>query len=78
MPQIIYYENMTDEYGNVLNTTPAATYATTDLSAILDNIASGEIPTGTGKPLPVNWENKDNPPWAPDGPTPQYESWKNY
>ncbi len=77
MPQIIYIDKVADENGNLLNTTPAATFATTDLSTILDNIANGVIPCGTGKPFPVNWGPDDKAPWAEDGPTPSGD-WKNY
>lgn len=51
--------------------TPAHTHlATNDMSAILDDIARGNIPTGTGQPFPVNWktdqnsQNPQDPPWV--------------
>lgn len=66
--------------GGIINNTPGAAYAgVNDFATILDNIASGEIPSGTGEPFPVNWnESPDNePPWFPDGPNPS-NPWKNY
>jgi hypothetical protein len=77
MPRIIYIDNVADENGNLLNTTPAATFATTDLSTILDNIANGSIPCGTGKPLPVNWGKDDKAPWDTNGPNSD-GNWNTY
>lgn len=78
MPQIIYTDTLTSENGSLLNTTPAATYATTDLATILDNIAKGEIQCGTGVPLDVNWNLPEDqrPPWE-TGSNPN-NPWKNY
>lgn len=55
--------------GGCSEITPAHHYLlTTDFSIILDELANGNIPCGTGKPFPVNWKNDsadDNlaPPW---------------
>lgn len=77
MPQIIYTDSLVSEKGTLLNTSPAATYATTDLSTILDNIASGEIPCGTGVPLDVNWNEDSKIPWEENGPE-SSGPWKAY
>lgn len=51
---------------------PAMAYsAENDLSHILDDIAKGDLPCGSGEPFPVNWdltqkgENTEHtsPPW---------------
>ena len=44
--------------------TPMHSYqSTTDFSTILNDIQKGELPTGTGKPFPVNFaEEEENPP----------------
>lgn len=77
MPQIIYIDNVADKDGNLLNTTPGATYATTDICTILDNIAKGVIPCGTGKVLPVNWGDDNRAPWDDNGPESNGD-WKTY
>ena len=77
MPRIIYTDSVVGDDGNLLNTTPAATYATTDLSTILDNIASGEIQCGTGVPLDVNWNEDSKIPWEEYGPVSD-TPWKKY
>ena len=47
--------------------TPAHTYAmTTDFSKILDGLANGDIPCGSGIPFNVNWNETRGqklPPW---------------
>lgn len=79
MPRIIYTDAVVGENGSLLNTTPAATYATTDLSTILDIIARGEIQCNTGIPLDVNWNNTNDQqvPWEEHGPV-STNPWKNY
>lgn len=79
MPQIIYTDMLVGENGSLLNTTPAATYAATDLSIILDLIAKGEIRCGTGVPLDVNWNDNDNGvPWSTDSPVKAGNPWSQY
>lgn len=77
---IIYTDQFIGGNGGPVNLTPAATYAgVTNFATILDNIASGEIPSGSGQPFPVNWNTnpEDDLPWFPDGPT-GANPWKNY
>ena len=52
--------------------TPAHAYAATnDFALILDEITKGNLPVGTGKPFPVNFDDeKETPksfssPWDP-------------
>lgn len=78
---IIYTDQLNS--GNVLmNNTPAAVYAGLSCFAtILDNIASGEIPSGSGEPFPVNWEESpdDGLPWYSNTNGPKSTiPWKNY
>lgn len=79
MPTIIYTDNVVGENGLPLNTTPAATYATTELATILDRIADGSIPCNTGQPYPVNWKTspEQNTPWDTGGPS-SSNPWKQY
>ena len=77
MPQIIYTDTACGSDGIPLNTSPAATYATTDLSTILDLIEKGEIPCGTGVPIDVNWKSDQEVPWETDGPV-STNNWKQY
>lgn len=79
MPQIIYTDTLVGSDGLPLNTTYAATYATTDFSNILDAIARGDIQCGTGQIQPVNWKSNpdDDLPWDTDGPS-SSNPWKNY
>lgn len=69
---IIYTDQLaSNNDGNPVNATPAAIYAgITDFAVFLSNIATGEIPSGTGQPFPVNWnsENEDYLPWYQGGP----------
>lgn len=44
--------------GQQHETTPAHCYCgTNDLAAILDDIVKGNMPVGTGKPFPVNFDD---------------------
>lgn len=63
---IIYADQIINGNGGPSNLTPAATYAgVTNFATLLDNIASGEIPSGSGQPFPVNWKSEpaDDVPW---------------
>jgi len=62
---MIMYVNQLDSAVTPADNTPAGIYVgVTDFAQILDCIASGEIPTGTGQPLPVNWNpDPNNLPW---------------
>lgn len=65
---IIYTDSNVAMFGNEgTQLTPAHTYATTsNFANILDDLAKGNIPCGTGQPFPVNWKtetNNNNPPW---------------
>ena len=68
---IIYTDQLASGNGGPINTTPAAIYAgVRDFATILDNIASGEIPSNTGQPFPVNWNDKGKDlPWFEGGPS---------
>ena len=67
---IIYTDSQTSVFGTQI--TPAHTHAaTTDFSNILDDLANGNIPCGTGEPFPVNWstdqpnvQDANRPPWV--------------
>lgn len=68
---IIYTDSNTGVFGTQI--TPAHTHAaTTDFSNILDDLANGNIPCGTGQPFPVNWKtdgdnidpDANRPPWV--------------
>lgn len=78
---IIYYDQVIDQSGNPRNNTPAGIYiGVHNFASILDNIASGEIVTGTGTPYPVNWEDnpEDKLPWFPNGPnTGKFDPWEH-
>lgn len=56
-----------EELFGTRNVTPAHLHLLTkDFSTILDDLASGKIPTGTGQPFDVNWDDEketENPPW---------------
>ena len=80
MPQIIYTDTMMGEDGLPLNTTPAAKYAVADLDTILDCIARGELPCGTGEDYPADWPNdvgSDATPWFDNGPK-SNTPWRQY
>lgn len=77
---IIYTDQIINSGDPMMNNTPAAVYAGLNCFAtILDNIASGEIPSGSGEPFPVNWpESPENDlPWYPDGPK-SFNPWQKY
>lgn len=62
---LIYTDEIQSKFGNM---TPALAFQeTTDFSAILSEIESGNIPSGTGQPFPVeDYKEKtqnDLPPW---------------
>lgn len=61
----------TNPNGTAVEMTPAHTYAmTNDFSKILDGLARGEIPCGSGRPFNVNWANDNDKsvqlPWYDD------------
>lgn len=76
---IIYTDSTSEFIGTSL--TPAHTYAAmTDFSNILDDLARGNIPCGTGEPFPVNWDNKSNDnqvPWFEGHPNTNPNPWSN-
>lgn len=59
---IIYTDlkNPEELYGSK-NVTPAHVYAAVnDFSVILEELAKGNIPSGTGQPFDVNWNTEEN------------------
>jgi hypothetical protein len=59
--------------------TPFHVYqGTSDFATILNDMRKGELPVGTGKPFPVNFQEEDNPinpmsPWSQNYTTNTYE-----
>lgn len=54
---MVIYADKNVDMMNGVPMTPHAVYQTiTDFSTILDAISDGTIPTGTGRPFPVNYD----------------------
>lgn len=73
MFKMVIYADKNADMMNGVPMTPHSVYQSiTDFSVILDAISNGTIPSGTGRPFPVNYDlQKDGsnfsdniPPWA--------------
>ena len=65
----------TDEAANIFGgiaPSPAITHVSRDFASILDEIARGNIPCGTGQPFDVNYKapNPNANPWPPQEQNP--------
>lgn len=79
MPNIIYTDNLVGANGELIDRSPAATYAVAGMATILDAIVRGEIECNTGQPYPINTKTspEEEPPWDTGGPT-SMGGWNQY
>ena len=60
--------------GSLVEMTPAHRFVGVEFDTILREIDCGNIPTNTGEPFPVNWEDDNSTDYQNNG---DFNPWKN-